>query len=247
MVSSSWKVSIGLILILLSAVLGVIHYAVFRDAKTLLFYLVLDVVFVPVQVLLVTLIIEHLLEERERLTIFNKLNMVIGALYSEVGSELLSRFRSMCIDSSLIGNNLKVGKEWKDEDFSAAVNFVKNYRYNAEFNISEVLKLRELLLSKRFFILSLLQNPNLLEHDRFTDLLWSVLHLTEELAARSDVTNLPPEDIDHIINDMRRAFGLVVTEWLEYMKHLKADYPYLFSLASRTNPFNPDASVIITE
>jgi hypothetical protein len=26
------------------------------------------------------------------------------------------------------------------------------------------------------------------------------------------------------------------------MKHLKIDYPYLFSLAVRTNPFNPDAS-----
>jgi hypothetical protein len=29
------------------------------------------------------------------------------------------------------------------------------------------------------------------------------------------------------------------------MKHLKEDYPYLFSLAVRTNPFNPDASPVI--
>jgi hypothetical protein len=27
------------------------------------------------------------------------------------------------------------------------------------------------------------------------------------------------------------------------MKHLKADYPYLFSLAVRTNPFDANASV----
>jgi hypothetical protein len=27
------------------------------------------------------------------------------------------------------------------------------------------------------------------------------------------------------------------------MEHLKNDYPYLFSLAVRTNPFNPNATV----
>lgn len=33
---------------------------------------------------------------------------------------------------------------------------------------------------------------------------------------------------------------------LDYMKYLKADYPYLFHLAARTNPFDPDASPIVT-
>jgi hypothetical protein len=28
-------------------------------------------------------------------------------------------------------------------------------------------------------------------------------------------------------------------EWLDYMKYLKANYPDLFSLAIRTNPFDP--------
>jgi hypothetical protein len=29
------------------------------------------------------------------------------------------------------------------------------------------------------------------------------------------------------------------------MEHLKDNYPYLFSLAMRTNPFDQDASVIV--
>ena len=42
----------------------------------------------------------------------------------------------------------------------------------------------------------------------------------------------------------RVLFGvLLVREWLSYMEHLKSDYPYLFSLAVRTNPFDPNASV----
>ena len=35
---------------------------------------------------------------------------------------------------------------------------------------------------------------------------------------------------------------LLVREWLSHMEHLKVDYPYLFSLAVRTNPFDPNAS-----
>jgi len=31
-------------------------------------------------------------------------------------------------------------------------------------------------------LLGLLGNPNLLEHDSFTDLLWAVFHLMEELS-----------------------------------------------------------------
>jgi hypothetical protein len=43
--------------------------------------------------------------------------------------------------------------------------------------------------------------------------------------------------------DIRRAYHLLLREWLGYMAHLHADYPYLFSLAVRTNPFNPAADV----
>jgi voltage-gated potassium channel len=38
---------------------------------------------------------------------------------------------------------------------------------------------------------------------------------------------------------------LLVNEWVDYMRHLKNHYPFLFSLAMRTNPFDQTASVII--
>ena len=36
---------------------------------------------------------------------------------------------------------------------------------------------------------------------------------------------------------------ILIKEWLVYLQHLKREYPYLFSLAVRTNPFDPGASV----
>lgn len=72
-----------------------------------------------------------------------------------------------------------------------------------------------------------------------------VFHLTEELAHRVDVKNLPASDYEHLSGDIKRMYVLLISEWLSYMKHLKDDYPYLFSLAVRTNPFNPSASPVI--
>ena len=94
-------------------------------------------------------------------------------------------------------------------------------------------------------MLRLLGNPTLLEHDAFTDLLWAVFHLTEELASRKLFDDIPDSDLKHIHGDIARAYTLLMNQWLEYMKHLNASYPYLFSLAMRKSPFNPQASVTV--
>jgi hypothetical protein len=90
-------------------------------------------------------------------------------------------------------------------------------------------------------MLDLLGNPSLLEHDEFTDLLWAVSHLTEELGARRSLTGLSAADLEHLSGDIKRAYGLLLREWVVYMRHLKEDYPYLFSLAVRMNPLNAEA------
>jgi hypothetical protein len=106
-------------------------------------------------------------------------------------------------------------------------------------------QLKDFLLRKREFLLALLENPNLLEHESFTELLWAVFHLTEELALRADVKQLPDSDYSHLSGDIKRAYALLMAEWLAYMKHLRDNYPYLFSLSARMNPFDPNASPIV--
>jgi len=67
--------------------------------------------------------------------------------------------------------------------------------------------------------------------------MWALFHLTEELAIRKNVLNLTDNDLQHIEVDFERVYSLLIIEWLSYMKHLKGDYPFLFSFAIRTNPF----------
>jgi hypothetical protein len=245
MVALPWQVIMGLVLVASSVVMGILHAVVFEDTKTLLFYLALDIVFVPVQVLLVTFIIERLLNEREKRSLLKKMNMVVGAFFSEMGHALLCEMRGVCVNFDELQSNLAIRGNWDRNAFQNALKWLDAFECRLDGESLHLESLKAFLLSKRSFMLGLLQNPNLLEHESFTDLLWAVCHLTEELEARKSVTQLPKPDSRHLQGDMIRAFGCLLREWLAYMQHLKGDYPYMYSLSLRTNPFNPKSSPIV--
>jgi hypothetical protein len=247
MVRPVWKVFIALILIGATLVLGFMHVLIFGNSQDLLFYLALDVVFVPFQVLLVTLIIERLLAEREKQLLLQKLNMVIGAFFGEVGGKLLKQMNGFCPEMAELSAKLAVSPVWTGKDFKAAARFIESREFKLAPGPEDFRLLCGFLLQKRGFMLALLENPNLLEHEKFTDLLWSVSHLTEELEAREDFDALPATDVAHLRADARRAHVNLTREWLAYMQHLKSAYPYIYSLSIRTNPFNPQASVVVKD
>jgi hypothetical protein len=112
-------------------------------------------------------------------------------------------------------------------------------------NSLDLVRLKEFLSARREFLLTLLENPSLLEHDRFTELLWAVTHLDEELEARQSLADLASKDLEHIAGDIRRMYDHLASEWLDYAEHLKTNYPYLFSLILRTHPFQDHPSPIV--
>lgn len=62
----SWQGTLGLSLVAVSGLVYLIHYAVFRDAHHIFIYMVGDIAFVPIEVLLVTLIMHRVLSDREK-------------------------------------------------------------------------------------------------------------------------------------------------------------------------------------
>lgn len=241
----NWRVLLGCSLMALSAVFYLIHYAIFRDVHHIFLYLIGDIAFVFVQVLMVTLIIDQLLSVREKRAMLNKMNMVIGAFFSEVGTQLLKSFSDFASHEDQIKKDLFENNDWSNKTFSNINKHLKGYDYRVESQKGDLEGLKNFLLEKRDFLLGLLENPNLLEHESFTELLWAVFHLTEELAFRPGLKQLPETDYGHLSGDIKRAYVLLISEWLAYMKHLRDNYPYLFSLAARMNPFNPDASAVV--
>ena len=232
-------------LVSVSLILYGVDYMLLGSAKELTIWFLGNLAFLPVYVIIVTLMIERVLKERERQTVMRKLNMVIGVFFSEVGNRLLKELSAYVVSCDELKRHLLVNGTWKEQEFSTALEYLRKSDIKIESSRCEKIVLKRFLVEKRGFLVSLLENQNLLEHEEFTDLLWAVFHLVEELEARDSFENMPQSDVDHINGDIKRVFGHLSREWVMYIRHLKQDYPYLFSLAVRLNPMieSPDPAV----
>jgi voltage-gated potassium channel len=190
--------------------------------------------------------IEYMIDERERKTRIEKLNMIIGIFFSEVGTNLIRKLSAHDPAIDKVRTILIVSNTWTDAEFTRARSVLVNHPYNLECPPVLLEDLHAFLMHHKGFLLALLENPQLIEHDSFTPLLQALFHLTEELMAREKFTGLPPADYAHLSGDSNRVYRLILLEWLTYMQYLRQNYPYLFSLAMRQNPFDRYASVIVT-
>lgn len=236
-----WRIWFAAFLLGISCLLYILHFLIFKDARHIFIYLLGDIAFVPISVLLVTLVLEQIMESKQKEMLLHKLNMVLGTFFSEMGNPLLRIFESFWHDNPDLKDRLQIKKEWTYKDFCSAKDFLTHLPYLADAKKTDLVKVCVFLTQKRPFMLTLLENPNLLEHDKITDMLWAIFHLTEELMARKNLRALGDNDLEHLSGDIKRACDRLLLEWLDYMQHLSHDYPYLYSLAVRTNPFNPEA------
>jgi hypothetical protein len=206
------------------------------------FYTLLDIAFIPINVLIVGLFINRLLQSRERQELLHKMNMVIGAFFSQTGNDLIARLSVFDADIEEDREHMLFRADWTRADFERHRHDVSADHHAMDIRAGDLTLLRDAFAEQRPFVLGLLQNGNLLEHASFADMLWAVSHLSEELSARRDLTALSEADRTHIELDMARAYGRLLGEWLLYVRHLQVQYPYLFAFAVRTNPFDPDAT-----
>ena len=238
----SWKIQLALLLVGASAVFYLLNYLVFRDFGYMSRLFLGQLGFLPISVLLVTIILNQLLAQRAKVAKLAKLNMVIGAFFSEAGIALLKIISVFDQHLPDLQRQMAHLSHWSGPDFARFNRDSVQKDFPIRFGEGDLQDLRDFLMQKRDFLLRLLENPNLLEHDSFSSLLLAVFHLTEELVQRPDLNRLRAPDKEHLAIDIQRAFFLLIREWLAYMAHLQRHYPYLFSLALRTNPFDPHAS-----
>ena len=235
-----------LVFVVVSFLLYAGYYMVVLDMQETFLTWLGNLAFIPFELLLVTLIIEQLLRSRERRTLRRKLNMIIGAFFSEVGVYLMKYISEFDIKADQNRAFFDIDPDWTEREFSRALKRLENVNYEIDAKLGDLQRLDAFLESKRTFLLRLLENPSLLEDGPLSDLLWSVFLIAEELDYRQDMSALPETDYAHLAEDLRRAYFLLLREWMVYLRHLKESYPFLFSLALRMDPFDPQASAVVT-
>ena len=245
MVRLNWEAKLAIVLIVMSLCIYAFKLTVLKNPSDTANYIFNALGFLPINVLLVTIVLNKLLAVRSRRERMEKMNMVIGTFFSEVGNDLISRIATADPGIDRIRSSLIVGNNWDATAFAAVRKTVAGHEYTIDTAAMDISGLREFLIVRRDFMLRLLENPVLLEHESFTDLLRAVFHLTEELRCRGDLGCLPGTDYAHLAGDTRRVYEKLILQWLDYMEYLKNNYPYLCSLEMRTNPFDARASPVV--
>lgn len=240
-----WLIAFGAGLITLSVMLYALHYQIFHDLYHIGIYTLGDIAFLPLEVLLVTLVFHQVLESRDRRQRMEKLNMVIGTFFSTLGTQLLTYVSNNDPNLDEIRPQLVITDTWTDETFLEVEKRLKRHPCRVRIENVDLEAVKRFLGSREEFLLRLLENPVLFEHETFTKLLRAIFHFNEELQRRPGFSDLPGADTAHLAGDLERIFSLLIREWLGYMRYLQKNYPYLFSFTMRTNPFDETASAIV--
>ena len=248
----SWKVKFSIVMILLIIIIYGSNYLVLGDGEHIISYVWTHLGFIPVDILLVAFLLDEIIEKKEKESMLEKLDMLMSTFFSEVGNELISQL-STVNKYKANTENLKSIKDWDEKDFDNKLAELKSSTVDFSAQVAledreEFLEnLRTLLVSKREFIINLINNPNLLEKDEFTGLINAILHLDEELEHRKDLALVNDADFGHLNGDMQRVYDKLIHEWVYYLKYLYKHYPYMIALIIRTNPFDESAEVYVKE
>jgi hypothetical protein len=175
----------------------------------------------------------------------HQLNMLIGVFFTEAGNELLHTFTGFDPNIAGVRRDFLVTAQWSGVEFQQLKSRLKGYEHTIDPARLDLAGMHRYLNARGDLLVRQLENPDIIENETFAELLWAVVHLRDELAARSSFTNLPATDIAHLANDVKRAYSLLTLQWIDYMQYLKDRYPFLFSLALRTNPFVENPSAVV--
>lgn len=219
---------ISLWLLILSLVMFYYHYKIFGQLENTIYYSLMSICIIPINILAVTIVFEKLMERQRRIERLGKINMLIGLFFSDVGYNLLNilsvadnDFDSIYIDYE----NIKSTKA-----------FLKTHKHNIICNRLNYNDLEEIVLSSRDILTNLLSNENILEHETFTDLLLSLMHLRDEMILIKH-NEKSQADLDHLNGDIIRVYKTLTTQWIAYLEHLKSTYPYMFIGAIKQSPY----------
>ena len=232
------------LLIIMSLFVYIIQYMIFLRPVDTAFYFFEDLAFVPISVILVTLGVNTVLNQRDRKAMLEKVSIVVNEFYAEAGTDLILSLRGYLVNLDEISARLQLKVNWKTADFLEARKFLEGNQIVIDITGNDLYELRRILETKKEQILRLFENANLMEHDSFTDMLWAVYHVYDELRSRDSYDSLPAADIKHLNLDIQRASRLLLIEWIDSMRGLQIRYPYLYSLAVRKCPFGKRNAVI---
>jgi hypothetical protein len=118
------RVLFAIFLVSLSVLFYFVQVTVFHSERDTSFYFLQDMAFLPLQVVIVTIVIGRLQNEREKRDRLKKMNMAISAFFSEAGTNFLTQLLSMTQNPEIICVNMSIQLAWGNAEFTKALQSV---------------------------------------------------------------------------------------------------------------------------
>lgn len=165
-----------LLLILLFSTLSVTMYSIqtllFHDPKNTIFYLFQDLAFIPVQALIATLLLNRFVDLIQRMQSIKKINVIVSAFFSELGTAVLCMFAELNDNNPEFTDSVDVLKASTVNETRRVRNDLKRQINEFPFKINvtpeRLTAMSQLLVEKKSFMIGMLENSSLMEHDSFT-------------------------------------------------------------------------------
>ena len=222
---------ISFILIALSSIMFFIHYLIFGQALNTAYYSLMNLCFIPINSLVVTIMLEKLIDYRSKKDRIEKINMLVGIFFTEVGGKLMH----FIIDADKDAKNYITNFE----DLNKIKKCLYEYNYKVDMKYIDLCAIKNILVEHNNLFVTLISNESILQHQIFTDLLMSVIHLRDEIIfIEKDKDS--GFNINHLENDVIRVYKNISIQWISYLEYLNKSYPFLYNNAIRVNPFKFD-------
>lgn len=228
----------GIVLLSLSLILFFIQTRVFNDLNKALSLLCSNIAFIPLNVFLTAFVIDTLFERRNKYHKIEKLIMIEGVFFSEFGTELLEKFARHDKNIKVLSDEAHINKNWGPSEFKKFNSVINNHQFDVDINTISLRKVSNIINDNKDFLISIITNPTLMEHELFSEMAVAIFHIREELQDIYVHTEYDTFNREHIKEDFSILYKLMTQTWIIYMKHLQEEYPTLFKKAMIHNPFH---------
>ncbi|MEA5084958.1 MAG: hypothetical protein VB018_12555 [Lachnospiraceae bacterium] len=113
----------------LSAITYYVQYLLFHQTENTVFYLLQDLAFVPIQVGMVTLIINRFLNEMDNRKKIKKINVIISTFFIEIGVPIISTISKFNGNNDILFEKISI-KEMSSKEYNKLIKEVKEFKFD---------------------------------------------------------------------------------------------------------------------
>lgn len=191
-------------------------------------YFYIHLAFLPIHALVLGLILDELIQLREKMERRKRLNMFLGIFFRQMGIDIMLNLLNLVENRDELEDRLLVDKSWTARRFARARRELAGLKLQVSPNARMLASLMEILASREDEIIAMTRNPLMLEFGSLHHCLLTLFHLIEESHFRGPVEKLRPEVLKHLAQDAGKSLTNLAGLWLAYLEHLKDEHPVLF-------------------